>query len=702
MKHQRSHYQYSETLYKNYLREVNNSGILCEVEEPVVAQDHEFPQVLAQCRMLARQHFKICHTEIIKILERIHHLEASLVEDTQQIEQQYESCAELWSQVFEDFNDHLLSIFEYTQKTLIGSFQEKIKRMDYFTVCLFGRTKSGKSTTMEALTCGKGESIGIGAQNTTKKSQQYFWKNLLIVDTPGIDAMDDIPGFEEDALRFADNADLLLFLMPHQILEGDFEKFSRFYKQHKPIVILLNIKKAIGSKDSPEFKMALKYPQKMIQESEVKGYEKRIRTFILEKLQIKKELIPILPIHSQAAFLSHHETEPDIQQQLFKLSRFEELERHLIQEILEYGELFRIKNPYDTVILFTSVVFENLHQFQNELSEQQHVFEHHSRDFEAVRRKIKGKHAEIINSIFTPFFHSKRVAVNGLVDAIFREKKPEHRQRLLEQFFPQEQLKQRLDRCEWAMAQEVEKEITAFFQKFSTELKTMRYFPSHHLTFEYSFRNIQALDMMGTIFTHLGTASGLILSAGGALVASPLLGPAGTLLGISNIWNPIGWGLFAGSIVLGGVGLLQKREMQKKIFAAKQEACRKLKGNLDSIQKTVHREFSAWSQRILEAIQHQHIDVMVEYSHYAKKHLQHVHALTTMLRQKMNAMRRAKFQAMFDRLLPDGVVTVHDVVDKAEAILVLVTNTQPLEKERIQTILTRVEEKSVYLIGGYS
>ena len=89
-------------------------------------------------------------------------------------------------------------------------------------------------------------------QNTTLEAEEYQWNGLIVIDTPGIDSMQERQELETTALEYADGSDLILFLMPHQIEQADFVRFSRFYKQNKPISIPLNIKADICKRSSSQ------------------------------------------------------------------------------------------------------------------------------------------------------------------------------------------------------------------------------------------------------------------------------------------------------------------------------------------------------------------------------------------------------------------------------------------------------------------
>ena len=58
---------------------------------------------------------------------------------------------------------------------------------DKLCVVMYGPTNSGKSTIIEALSCGDGRTIGTGEKDYTLKSREIQFGPLLLVDTPGIE-----------------------------------------------------------------------------------------------------------------------------------------------------------------------------------------------------------------------------------------------------------------------------------------------------------------------------------------------------------------------------------------------------------------------------------------------------------------------------------------------------------------------------------
>ena len=124
------------------------------------------------------------------------------------------------------------------------------ENLSKFSISLFGRTMAGKSTLMEIFTEGDGSSIGKGAQRTTLDVRKYQWNGLEITDVPGIGAFE---GEDDEQIAFeaAKTADLILFLITDDAPQAvDAECFSKIVDLGKPIIGIMNVKKAIQDGNS--------------------------------------------------------------------------------------------------------------------------------------------------------------------------------------------------------------------------------------------------------------------------------------------------------------------------------------------------------------------------------------------------------------------------------------------------------------------
>ena len=130
-----------------------------------------------------------------------------------------------------------------------GLLEEKRAQSDKFSIALFGRTMSGKSTLMEILTHGDGSSIGKGGQRTTRDVRSYDWEGLKVTDVPGIAAFE---GREDEELAFeaAAQSDLVLFLITDDAPQNEeAECFARVRRLGKPILGICNVKAALNDED---------------------------------------------------------------------------------------------------------------------------------------------------------------------------------------------------------------------------------------------------------------------------------------------------------------------------------------------------------------------------------------------------------------------------------------------------------------------
>jgi len=696
---------FSSVMQAEYVAEVEKSGILTPENMGPREEKDEFSYKLATSRALARREFANCHIYMMDLFEQMNQTETSIIQDMDHIRTDRKSYIESWEKIFEQFHAELGKIFQYAQEKIIRSFEKKVRRIDHFCICLFGRTKAGKSSTMEALTTGDGKTIGIGRQNTTQHVKEYLWNGLLVVDTPGIDAMDRMRDLEGMALSYADDSDLIIFLLPHQIQEGDFEKFARFYKQNKPILILLNIKKDPGEKGSPEFRHFLKYPDEVLPPDRVEGYRKRIEDFILSRLHIAPGLIPIVPIHSKAAFMASREPDLIIQKALRKASNFDTLEEHLCREICNYAELYRIKNPYDTVALFSRNIQTRFMDFEQTLSKQAVLFRENVERFNEVKSRIVQKRDGLLKQYLVSYLTAKKRGVTGLVDRLFDERKEKIRKQLLNDFLSQTEIRGRVEKCQTEMTTMIKSQIQEFFESFSQQLSLLRIDARNSIMASDATQKldqIQDLRDTGDLLEGLGVAVSVVAGLGLAVVAAEgaFLGTAGTLFGIgsSNLWNPVGWGLLVASAALGILGLKKKKQKQEKTIQAKKKAVADLKGEIDKIRNSSKRALWKWSDAAIAIIEEEHIDVMEQYATYADKHLEQVRGLIRSLENGRQEAAVRKFESMLGRLADGEGLAVTKVSETENRICVNVRSTGNLDFAPFATALSRVEEAQVRIV----
>ncbi|MEI0739031.1 GTPase [Paenibacillus sp. JTLBN-2024] len=202
----------------------------------------EYVEALNECKEVAEKQAHYVSKKLSNLKNILRDSNENLNLFTDQAKAMEDLKDESLTSVLDNLNQTISENLSTGITNIENSIDRKKEHLSTFTVTLFGRTKAGKSTIREALTNGDGESIGKGAQRTTRDIKEYYWNNLRIIDTPGISAYEG----EEDvriAESIIDESDLILFLVTNDsIQETEFEKLIQLKSQNKPIIILLNVK----------------------------------------------------------------------------------------------------------------------------------------------------------------------------------------------------------------------------------------------------------------------------------------------------------------------------------------------------------------------------------------------------------------------------------------------------------------------------
>ncbi|WP_026766496.1 GTPase [Selenomonas ruminantium] len=229
----------------------------------------------------------------------------------------------------------------------------KKKKKD-FSIVIYGRTMAGKSTLMEILTHGTGNSIGKGAQRTTLDVRDYYWQGLKITDVPGICSFD---GREDDKLAFeaAKSADLIVFLLTDDAPQaGEAECLAQLRSLGKPVLGIINIKMAFNVNN---YKMSLARMQKRLSEKDrIDEVCEQFKAFADNYHQNWKDIV-FVPTHLQAAFISQSNSN----QEMFQASNFAEVEKFILKKIQQDGKFISFKTFIDSTAVPTQKIIKNIY-----------------------------------------------------------------------------------------------------------------------------------------------------------------------------------------------------------------------------------------------------------------------------------------------------------------------------------------------------
>ena len=231
-----------------------------------------------------------------------------------------------------------------------------------FTIVVYGKTMTGKSTLMETLLKGNGQSIGKGLQRTTLDVRSYRWNNLQIYDTPGIAA--SASGGREDerkAYEVAKEADMIVFLLgDDNISDEEAKAFAKLKKMGKPILVVLNAKYDLTNKRSA--KLMLKKLNTVMSKERIKVVEDDFVEHVKNQ-SISWKGIKFVGVHLQAAYLAQKGQSPIeglSAKELFNISNFKDIENAVIAEITNKGVFYQYKVFVDIAYKQTEEIFNTI------------------------------------------------------------------------------------------------------------------------------------------------------------------------------------------------------------------------------------------------------------------------------------------------------------------------------------------------------
>ncbi|MCG5541922.1 MULTISPECIES: GTPase [unclassified Halorhodospira] len=270
--------------------------------------DPDFMQSLERAAEMAQHSLEAIAPErdcMLRILERFEEQirEASVQPAAGQNEAVQEAVRN-FSEEFEKRRHLFEGLADRTCAQLAESYAQLERDAPYVTILLFGRTKAGKSTTLEALTAGDGTTIGTGRQHATRDIRAYYvptptagdnpdQPRLRIVDTPGIE------GFEgqelaEMAEKHVDHADHILFLISND--SADPEQLARFdwiQTRGKDLTVLLNVKEG-------DLELLADSPEEVFQPDEIKGHRRQIAGHLRRRFGLESP--EVIPFHAHGGW----------------------------------------------------------------------------------------------------------------------------------------------------------------------------------------------------------------------------------------------------------------------------------------------------------------------------------------------------------------------------------------------------------------
>ena len=311
---------------------------------------HEIPDGLEaslnECRKAARRGYKIAKENLHESAEKINIVSMSMLQCLKAIKNGGVRTPGIVEQLKEQLSTVVNELLEL-QRHADSALEERHKRLDSFSITLFGRTMAGKSTLMEILTRGDGQSIGTGAQRTTREVRSYSWNGLEVTDVPGVAAFGG-KADEELAIRSASQADLILFLITDDAPQSiEAEWLARVRRLGKPVLGICNVKVAVD--DEEDLILFLRKPDRSFNHTRLNQLINQFHALADQHLPGKP--VPFTVTHLRSRFLAEQPTFGEYRDRLKTASRFDEIESQIVKEVVGFGTFLRAKSFIDMAVV---------------------------------------------------------------------------------------------------------------------------------------------------------------------------------------------------------------------------------------------------------------------------------------------------------------------------------------------------------------
>lgn len=423
-----------------------------------------------------------------------------------------------------------------------------------FSITLFGRTMAGKSTLMEILTHGKGESIGKGAQRTTRDVRTYSYRNLLITDVPGIAAFE---GADDENIAFyaAKKSDLILFLITDDAPQAcEAECLNRILKLGKPVICLVNIKADITL--TTNIKMFKRDLQKKFDKARLETIKQQFFAFGNQYGQDWRS-IKFEYVHLKSAFLSQQYELEEIHDELYTLSRFNYVENLIVNEVCKNGCFYKLKAFADIVIVPVVDAFETLFTQSAKNSEQGVMLV-------GKRRKLK--------KWIDDFEVDGKSRIEAFLTSISGELKHEIAS------FTEENYDNSDASAEWnkiLKARRIEERASNLLKQFNAECEAELREICREINAETKFT--QSVFSDRSINMHKLIDGKRIWNWATTLLSGGLI-----IVSFFNVWNPIGW-IGIGIGIIGSLSSFLFSDREKQVRDARQKLEKKLSDHIDKM-----------------------------------------------------------------------------------------------------------------------
>jgi uncharacterized tellurite resistance protein B-like protein/GTP-binding protein EngB required for normal cell division len=336
----------SRALVDNVAKLTGSEQKVEQIRREILLTGPEYDEAIRQCAVIADEDYKFAKRALKSTLSALNNLDTNIQVAIQDIKHktggkgQATTAAKEVAKQLEDTRNSLSAEIIKEIESVQESLWAKERALNHFSITFMGRTKAGKSTLHAIVTDNGWDAIGVGKQRTTRFNRVDEWKNIRIIDTPGIGA----PGGKSDeeiAKSIIDESDVICYVVTSDSIQESEFAFLRLLKEKaKPLIILLNVKNNL--RDSRRLEHFLKNPDKvfvMDGQSGLRGHIEHIRRYARE--HYANDYFDIVPVMLLAAQLSREPEHAKKKQELFKASRMQDFLDLIRVSLVNHGAIRR-------------------------------------------------------------------------------------------------------------------------------------------------------------------------------------------------------------------------------------------------------------------------------------------------------------------------------------------------------------------------
>lgn len=320
-------------------------GQIEQLQRKILLSGPEYDDAVQKCGKIAREDFKYSDQALRIAFSSLRDLGNGLQQVIHTIKQktvgqgEYETAEDVAKQL-EQTQQSLSAEILHDLESVREALQAKQRALNHFSIAFMGRTKAGKST-LHAVVTGEGwESIGVGKQRTTRYNRVYEWKNIRIIDTPGIGAPDGKTD-EEIARSVIEEADVICYVVTDDsIQESEFTFLQVLKEKTKPLVVLLNIQ--YNLRDSKRLEHFMKNPDRWFAregKNGIGGHLNRINRYAQQ--HYANDYLTVIPVMLLAAQMAQEPEWENDSKQLFKTSRIQDFLDSIRESLIDHGAIRR-------------------------------------------------------------------------------------------------------------------------------------------------------------------------------------------------------------------------------------------------------------------------------------------------------------------------------------------------------------------------